>query len=54
MIHKLPGENKWRLMSKDGQKNLGTFDSKEAAKNHERQVEYFKHQGHREVDVHKK
>lgn len=37
------GDNKWRLYSKDGSKNLGTFDSLEAAKKHEREVQYFKH-----------
>jgi len=37
------GPNKWRLYSKDGKKNLGTFDSLEAAKKHEREVQYFKH-----------
>ena len=33
---------KWRLYSHKG-KNLGTFDSKEAAMKHEQQVKYFKH-----------
>jgi hypothetical protein len=37
------GDNKWRLYSKDGSKNLGTFNSLEAAKKHEREVQYFKH-----------
>lgn len=37
------GDNKWRLYSKDGKKNLGTFSSLEAAKKHEREVQYFKH-----------
>ena len=37
------GPSKWRLYSKDGKKNLGTFDSLEAAKKHEREVQYFKH-----------
>ena len=41
-IHKI-GDNKWRLYSKDGEKNLGTFGSLEAAKKHEREVQYFKH-----------
>lgn len=36
--------NKYRLYSHTG-KNLGTFDSLEAAKKHEREVQYFKHQG---------
>lgn len=34
---------KFRLLSGDG-KNLGTFDSREAAEKHEREVNYFKHQ----------
>ena len=37
------GPDKWRLYSKDGKKNLGTFNSLEAAKKHEREVQYFKH-----------
>jgi putative chitinase len=36
-------DNQWRLYSKDGKKNLGTFGSLEAAKKHEREVQYFKH-----------
>ena len=35
-------DNKWRLYSKKG-KNLGTFNSLAAAKKHEREVQYFKH-----------
>lgn len=35
--------NKWKLYSSDGTKNLGEFDSKEAAEKHEREVNYFKH-----------
>lgn len=35
---------KYRLVSKKTGKNLGTFDSHEAAEKHERAVEYFKHQ----------
>jgi hypothetical protein len=35
------GNNKWRLYSGKG-KNLGTFDSLDAAKKHEREVQYFK------------
>lgn len=42
------GPNKWRLLSRkkvNGKhRNLGTFRSLEAAKKHEREVEYFKHQ----------
>jgi hypothetical protein len=41
-IHKID-DNKWRLYSKDGKKNLGTFNSLAAAKKHEREVQYFKH-----------
>ncbi|MCX6774669.1 MAG: hypothetical protein NTY99_01100 [DPANN group archaeon] len=47
VIRKLPS-GKWRLYSrslnpKTGRKrNLGTFDSKEAAVRHERQVQFFK------------
>lgn len=49
MIKKLK-TGKWRLVSKkkgpDGKhRNLGTFDSYEAALKHEREVEYFKHKG---------
>lgn len=36
------GPSKWRLYSKDGSKNLGTFSSLSAAKKHEREVQYFK------------
>ena len=43
MIRKLPGKDKYRLYSKDGKKNLGTFDSRAAAEKHEREVQYFKH-----------
>lgn len=43
MIRKLG--DKYRLYSKDGKKNLGTFDTKAAAEKHEREVQYFKHAG---------
>lgn len=36
------GPSKWRLVSKTG-KNLGTYKTKRAAKQRERQVQYFKH-----------
>ena len=36
--------DKFRLLSHKG-KNLGTFDTKEGAENHERQVNYFKSKG---------
>ena len=35
---------RWILKSKDGSKHLGTFSSKEAALERERQIEYFKKQ----------
>lgn len=49
MIRRLPG-GKYRLYSrhkgKDGKaKNLGTFRTLAAAKQHERAVQYFKRQG---------
>jgi hypothetical protein len=40
IIHRLPN-GKYRLYSHDG-KNLGTFDSLDAAKKHENEVNYFK------------
>jgi len=40
-IKKLPN-SKWRVMSENG-KNLGTFDTQEAAKKRLKQVEMFKH-----------
>ncbi len=49
MIRKL-ANGQWRLYSqkKDPRtgkrRNLGTFDSREAAEQHERAVQYFKHQ----------
>lgn len=42
MIKKI-GKSKWRLYSKDGSKNLGTYNSISGAKKRERQVQYFKH-----------
>jgi hypothetical protein len=49
MIRKISG-GKYRLYSRktDAQgkrKNLGTFDSREAAEKHEREVQYFKRRG---------
>jgi hypothetical protein len=50
MIRKLKS-GKFRLYSKKKdpktgkRKNLGTFDSREAAEKHERAVQYFKHGG---------
>ena len=48
MIRKLKS-GKYRIYSikinpkTNKRRNLGTFDTLEAAKNHERQIEYFKH-----------
>lgn len=44
VIRKLPS-GKYRLYSKDGKKNLGTYDTKAGAEKRERQVQYFKHKG---------
>jgi hypothetical protein len=50
MIRKLKS-GKYRLYSKKvdpktgKRRNLGTFDSREAAEKHERAVQYFKHKG---------
>jgi hypothetical protein len=50
MIRKLKS-GKYRLYSRKAdaktgkRKNLGTFDSREAAEKHERAVQYFKHKG---------
>lgn len=47
------GPKKWRLYSKKGDKNLGTFNSLKAAKKHEGEVQYFKHLSeslHREMN----
>lgn len=41
MIRKI-GKRTWRLYSLKTHKNLGTFHTLAQAKNHERQVEYFK------------
>jgi hypothetical protein len=35
--------SQYRLLSKHGNKNLGTFPTKAAAQKHEREVQYFKH-----------
>lgn len=37
--------SQYRLLSKHGNKNLGTFATKAAAEKHEREVQYFKHAG---------
>jgi hypothetical protein len=42
MIKKI-GPKKWRLYSKDGTRNLGTYPTKAGAIKRERQVQYFKH-----------
>ena len=50
MIRKLKS-GKYRLYSRKAdaktgkRKNLGTFDSREAAEKHERAVQFFKHRG---------
>ncbi len=45
MIRQLP-DGKWRLYSQSGTRNLGTFDTRAEAEQHERAVRYFKsHQG---------
>lgn len=41
MIRKLPGQQLYRLYSSKG-RNLGTFRSRKAAEEHEREVNYFK------------
>ncbi len=49
MIRKLKS-GKYRIYSKkkdpktNKRRNLGTFDSLDAAKQHEREIQYFKHQ----------
>jgi hypothetical protein len=42
-IHKVAGG--YRLYSKDGKKNLGTYPTKAGAEKREQQVQYFKHKG---------
>lgn len=37
--------NKYRLVSKKTGKNLGTFDTRADAEQHEREVQFFKHMG---------
>ena len=50
VIRKLPN-GKYRLYSKkknpktDQRRNLGTFDSRKVAEDHEKDVQYFKHKG---------
>lgn len=41
--HIIKHGSKYRLVSKHGNKNLGTFPTKAAAEKHEREVQYFKH-----------
>ena len=43
MIRKLAGKKQWRLYSSDLTRNLGTFPSRELARQHEREVQFFKH-----------
>lgn len=40
-------DGKYRLISKHGHKNLGTYPTKAGAEKRERQVQYFKHAGER-------
>jgi hypothetical protein len=50
-IRKLPGQRRWRLYSRvpnphtGRRRNLGTFPTREAAVQHEREVQTFKRQG---------
>lgn len=41
--HIVKSGDRWRLISKSGGKNLGTYDTKQGAEKRERQVQYFKH-----------
>ena len=41
--------DKYRLVSKHGNKNLGTYDTRAGAEKRERQVQYFKHMGEDEI-----
>ena len=43
-------DDKWVLYSKDGKKKLGTFDSEEAAKKREGQINFFKHKAASEAE----
>lgn len=40
----------YRLLSRKTGKNLGDFPTLAAAKKHEREVQYFKHQGEEQLD----
>jgi hypothetical protein len=42
-IRKLPGVNKWRVLSEKNHKNMGTYSSRPAAVKRLQQVEFFKH-----------
>jgi hypothetical protein len=42
--------DKWVLYSKDGSKKLGEFDSEEAAKKREREIQFFKHHNEAMID----
>jgi hypothetical protein len=42
VIRKLPGQNKWRLVSEKSGRNLGTYPTKAQAIARERQVNFFK------------
>lgn len=43
--HIVKSGDKWKVISKDRTKELGTYDSKEEAIKRLKQIEYFKHQG---------
>lgn len=42
--HIVKVDGKWRLVSKQSGKNLGTYDTKAGAEKREREVQYFKHE----------
>lgn len=41
--HIVKSDDKYKVVSKDYKKNLGTYNTKEAALKRLRQIEYFKH-----------
>jgi hypothetical protein len=49
--HIVKVDGKYRLVSKSGGKNLGTYDTKAGAEKRERQVQYFKHHEDTMVDI---
>lgn len=48
--HIVKAGSQYRLVSKHGGKNLGTYPTKAGAEKRERQVQYFKHMGEDEVE----